>query len=169
MTRICLVATLAAPGGSLTVAVTDDGVVQQSRYGPVDALLETIPGARVVPPRELPGGVADAVARYAAGDRGALDAVPVQHAGTEFARAVSAVLREVPAGSTVTYTEVARRAGRPTAVRAAASACARNQVAPFVPCHRVVRSDGSLGGYAFGLDIKRALLAHEQAGVVAAR
>lgn len=169
MTQTCLVATLTAPGGPLTVAVTDDGVVRQSRFGPVDVVLATVPGARVVSPRELPGDVAEAVARYAAGDLDALGAVPVQEPGGEFARAVSAVMRDIPAGSTVTYTELAARAGRPTAVRAAASVCARNLVAPFVPCHRVVRSDGSLGGYAFGLDVKRALLAHEQAGLAAAR
>lgn len=169
MTQTCLVATLAAPGGPLTVAVTDDGVVRQSRYGAVDGVLESVPGARVVSPRELPGGVAEAVARYAAGDLSALDAIPVEHPGGAFARAVSAAMREIPAGRTVSYTELARRSGRPTAVRAAASVCARNQVAPFVPCHRVVRSDGSLGGYAFGLEIKRTLLAHEQVGIAAAR
>ncbi len=70
-------------------------------------------------------------------------------------------MRSIPPGQTWSYARLAAEAGRPTAVRAAGSACARNLVAPFVPCHRVVRSDGSLGGYAYGLDIKRALLAHE--------
>ena len=155
------IATLAAPGGPLTVAVTEDGVVHRSTYGPVEAVLEALPGAAVVAPDDLPGGVASAVARYAAGDAGALGAVAVRQPGGLFAQAVWAAMRDIPAGSTVSYTELARRVGRPTAVRAAASACARNLVAPFVPCHRVVRSDGSLGGYAYGLGVKRALLDHE--------
>jgi methylated-DNA-[protein]-cysteine S-methyltransferase len=156
------VATVVLPGGRLTVAVTPDGVVQRSLFGSADVLLEAVPDARVVAPEELPGGVADALARYAAGDVGALDGVRVQQPGGAFRQSVWAVLREIPAGTTVSYAELARRAGHPTAVRAAASACARNLVAPFVPCHRVVRSDGSLGGYAYGLGTKQALLDHER-------
>ncbi|MDN5746930.1 MAG: tryptophan 2,3-dioxygenase family protein, partial [Pseudonocardia sp.] len=71
------------------------------------------------------------------------------------------VLRTVPAGAPVTYTEYAAKSGRPAAVRAAASACARNAAALFVPCHRVLRSDGTLGGFRWGVDVKRKLLAHE--------
>ena len=73
------------------------------------------------------------------------------------------MLRTVPAGEPVTYTEFAELAGRPAAVRAAAMACARNAAALFVPCHRVLRLDGSLGGFRWGLDVKRWLLAHEAA------
>ena len=158
------VATVTLPGGPLTVAVAPDGVVHRSAFGSADALLEALPGAVVVDPAELPGGVADALARYAAGEVAALDRVPVQQPGGAYWQSVWAVMREIPAGSTVSYSELARRAGRPTAVRAAASACARNLLAPFVPCHRVVRSDGSLGGYAYGLETKRALLDHERRG-----
>ena len=157
------VATLPTPGGQLTVAVAPDGVVHRALFGPTEVMLEMVPDAVVVAPQDLPGGVAGAVARYAAGEVGALDAVGVQQPGGPFVQSVWAVMRGIPAGSTVSYTELAQRAGRPTAVRAAASACARNMVAPFVPCHRVVRSDGSLGGYAYGLDVKRALLEHERA------
>src|SRR5690606_27330929 len=111
---------------------------------------------------DLPGEVADAVARYTAGDVGALDRVPVRQPGGPFVQAVWEAMRDIGAGGTISYTELAARAGRPTAVRAAASACARNLVAPFVPCHRVVRSDGTLGGYAYGLAVKAALLEHER-------
>jgi len=72
--------------------------------------------------------------------------------------------RTVSAGTTTSYTGLAALAGRPNAVRAAGSACAKNLVAPFVPCHRILRTDGSLGGYYYGLPVKAALLAHE--GVV---
>ena len=72
------------------------------------------------------------------------------------------VLRDVQPGEPVTYTEFAALAGRPAAVRAAAQACARNAAALFVPCHRVLRTDGSLGGFRWGLDVKRWLLGHER-------
>jgi methylated-DNA-[protein]-cysteine S-methyltransferase len=72
------------------------------------------------------------------------------------------VLRGVPAGDPVTYTEYADRTGRPAAVRAAAGACARNAAALFVPCHRVLRSDGTLGGFRYGLPVKESLLARER-------
>jgi AraC family transcriptional regulator, regulatory protein of adaptative response / methylated-DNA-[protein]-cysteine methyltransferase len=78
--------------------------------------------------------------------------------GTPFQQKVWQALRRVPLGKTATYTELARRAGAPKAVRAAASACARNPVALFVPCHRIVRRDGGLGGYAGGVERKRRLL-----------
>jgi AraC family transcriptional regulator of adaptative response/methylated-DNA-[protein]-cysteine methyltransferase len=84
--------------------------------------------------------------------------LPVDLAGTEFQRRVWAALREVPSGETVTYAELARRIGRPAAVRAVAGACAANPAAVVVPCHRVVRSDGGLGGYRWGVERKAALL-----------
>jgi AraC family transcriptional regulator of adaptative response/methylated-DNA-[protein]-cysteine methyltransferase len=89
-----------------------------------------------------------------------LDA-PLDLGGTEFQRTVWQALREIPPGSTATYTEVANRIGRPTAARAVAHACAANRLAVVVPCHRVVRSDGSLSGYRWGVQRKRALLDKE--------
>lgn len=83
--------------------------------------------------------------------------------GTPFQQKVWKVLRRVKAGKTVSYSELARLAGEPKAVRAAATACARNSVALFVPCHRVIRSDGSLGGYGGGVEHKRRLLQLEGA------
>ena len=74
-------------------------------------------------------------------------------------------LRGVAAGTTASYGELAARAGNPKAVRVAGNACARNLVAPFVPCHRVVRADGSLGNYFYGTEVKAALLRHEGASL----
>ena len=82
--------------------------------------------------------------------------------GTEFQRAVWKTLRRIPVGRTLTYGELARRIGRPTAVRAVASAVGRNPVSLLVPCHRVIGSDGSLTGYAGGLPRKAFLLALEK-------
>ena len=81
--------------------------------------------------------------------------------GTPFQTTVWRELLRVPHGTTCSYTELARRAGKPQAVRAVASACARNPIGLLVPCHRIVRQDGSLGGYYWGLDKKKQLLAHE--------
>ncbi|HEV2643713.1 MAG TPA: methylated-DNA--[protein]-cysteine S-methyltransferase [Candidatus Elarobacter sp.] len=81
--------------------------------------------------------------------------------GTEFQRQVWCALREIPAGSTATYTDVAERIGRPRSVRAVAQACAANPLAVVVPCHRVLRRDGQLSGYRWGIERKRALLGRE--------
>ncbi len=92
---------------------------------------------------------------------GAILDLPLDIQGTAFQRQVWTALRSIPPGSTVTYSEVARRIGRPSAVRAVASACASNELAIVIPCHRVVRSDGGMGGYRWGIERKRALLERE--------
>jgi methylated-DNA-[protein]-cysteine S-methyltransferase len=104
-----------------------------------------------------------AVRKYFEGDLAAIDRVEtVERPGTAPFRTVArAALRRIPAGSTATYTELAASAGNPQAVRAAGSACATNPTALFVPCHRVVRTDGKLGGFLYGIEIKQALLDHE--------
>lgn len=90
--------------------------------------------------------------------------LPIDVQATAFQRRVWEELRKIPYGSTLTYTEVARRIGKPDAVRAVARACATNPVSVIVPCHRVVRKDGNLAGYRWGLGRKRALLDHESGG-----
>lgn len=85
--------------------------------------------------------------------------------GTEFQMAIWQALMGVPAGSTVSYAELAKAASRPSAVRAVGTACGANPVAVIVPCHRVLRSDGTLGGYRWGIDRKTALLHREGAAV----
>ena len=81
--------------------------------------------------------------------------------GTDFQRAVWRALRDIPPGSTATYSDIASRIGRPASVRAVAQACAANPIAVVVPCHRVVRRDGQLAGYRWGIQRKRELLARE--------
>lgn len=88
--------------------------------------------------------------------------VPLDPAGTTFQKRVWRELVKVPWGKTVSYTELARKAGNPKAVRAAASACANNPITFLIPCHRVLRKDGSLGGYFWGLDKKQSLLERER-------
>ena len=87
--------------------------------------------------------------------------LPLDVRGTAFQRRVWQALQKIPVGKKVTYAEVARRIGLPKAVRAVASACAANNIAVAIPCHRVVRNDGSLSGYAWGVERKRLLLERE--------
>ena len=104
-----------------------------------------------------------ALAAYFAGDLDAIDALPVETAGTAFQRAVWLALRDIPCGETISYAELARRVGRPAAVRAVGMANGANPVGVVVPCHRVIGSDGTLTGYGGGIERKRWLLAHEGA------
>jgi methylated-DNA-[protein]-cysteine S-methyltransferase len=112
------------------------------------------------------GDVSAAVAAYFAGEVGALDGLDVAQEGSPYHHRVCAALREIPAGRTVTYRELAMRMGSITAARAVGTACGRNLIAPIVPCHRAVRTDGGLGGYYWGLDRKRWLLRHERTHAV---
>ena len=89
--------------------------------------------------------------------------MPLDARGTEFQRKVWRALREIPAGATATYLDIANRIGAPKSVRAVAQACGANPIAVAIPCHRVVRSDGGLSGYRWGVERKRALLAREGA------
>jgi len=101
------------------------------------------------------------LAAYFAGERRAFD-LSLEAGGTPFQQRVWEELRRIPPGETRSYAALAAAAGNPRATRAAGSACGANQVAVLIPCHRATRSDGSLGGYAYGLDRKRALLARER-------
>jgi O-6-methylguanine DNA methyltransferase len=106
-------------------------------------------------------GVHLALAAYFAGEVDALDAIRCEPQGTEFKQQVWKLLREVRAGTTVSYGELAARVGAPGAARAVGTANATNPICLIVPCHRVIRTGGGLGGYGFGLERKRWLLAHE--------
>lgn len=140
--------TISTPVGPFTI--TGNGIaVTAARFGNDD-----------VPRGDVPQSAVDAVKAYLDGDLTAIDTVPVAQSGTVYLEHCWDVLRTLDAP--ITYTEFARLTGKPsTAVRAAAQGCARNQIALLVPCHRVLRADGSLGGYRWGLDIKRWLLQHE--------
>ena len=112
-------------------------------------------------PGTAPEPLTAALGRYFAGDLSAIDAVEVRTAGTSFQREVWAALRGIPYGTTISYADLARRIGRPDAVRAVGLANGANPVGVVVPCHRVVGANGSLTGYGGGLERKRWLLDHE--------
>jgi methylated-DNA-[protein]-cysteine S-methyltransferase len=105
--------------------------------------------------------VMDRLRAFFAGDLAAIDSIPVESAGTPFQRKVWAVLRRIPAGKTWTYAELAARAGRPEAPRAAGAANGLNPISVVVPCHRVIGSNGALTGYGGGIHRKEWLLRHE--------
>ncbi len=107
--------------------------------------------------------ISDLVTDYFDGDLAAFGGIQVRQPGADFSQAVWKAMRKIPVGKTMSYAEIAKRAGSPDAVRAAGSACARNLIAPIVPCHRVVKSGGALGNYGYGLESKEWLLRHEGA------
>lgn len=107
--------------------------------------------------------VGEKVEAYLAGDLHTLDQIKVNPGGTEFQQTVWSALREIPAGTTRTYAQLAASIGRPSASRAVGLANGRNPVAIVIPCHRLIGSDGTLTGYAGGLERKRWLLRHEGA------
>ncbi len=162
--RTAVAQTLATPDGPFTVLADDAGAVLASGWtDDVDAVLARLRGpsrpevARSGREEELVA----AVDAYCAGDDRAVLTAPVRQVGTARQLRGWALLRTVPAGRPLTYAAFATALGVPTAVRAAAGVCAANAAALFVPCHRVRRADGSPGGFAWGVDVKRALLDRE--------
>jgi AraC family transcriptional regulator of adaptative response/methylated-DNA-[protein]-cysteine methyltransferase len=151
--------------GSVLVAASAKGVCAILLGDDPEALVRTLQDR--FPNAGLIGGdvsferlVAKVVGFVEAPGRG-LD-LPLDIAGTAFQQRVWQALRKIPAGETVTYAEIAGRIGAPKSVRAVAQACAANPIAVAIPCHRVVRSDGALSGYRWGVERKRALLDREK-------
>jgi methylated-DNA-[protein]-cysteine S-methyltransferase len=160
--------TLDTPVGTLLLAATEQGLVRVAYdVEGHDAVLATL-AARVSPRVLVAPGRLDPVAReldeYFAGSRRAFDVPLDQRLSTGFRAEVLRHLPEIGYGRTESYAQVAAAAGNVRAVRAVGSACATNPLPVVVPCHRVVRSDGSIGGYAGGPAAKRALLTLEGVG-----
>src|SRR5262245_33043647 len=126
---------------------------------PVRDLQDRFPPARLIGGRDDESLVARVVALV--DEPGSSLNLPLDVRGTAFERRVWLALQKIPVGKKVTYAEVARRIGLPKAVRAVAGACAANHIAVAIPCHRGVRTDGSLSGYAWGVERKRLLLDRE--------
>ncbi|MDN3495844.1 methylated-DNA--[protein]-cysteine S-methyltransferase [Planococcus sp. APC 4015] len=155
--------TVDTPDGAFTILSDDEGRVLSSGWtDDRDLILGRLAAAaRPGDVREAKTDAAAAVAAYYAGDLAAIDTVAVAQRGTAMQLAGWAALRRIAPGRPLTYAEFAAELGSPSAVRAAASICARNAPALFVPCHRVLRTGGALGGFAWGLEVKRALLDRE--------
>ncbi|XYJ11088.1 bifunctional DNA-binding transcriptional regulator/O6-methylguanine-DNA methyltransferase Ada [Telluria sp. B2] len=152
--------------GAILVAATGHGICAILMGDDPEQLVRDLQDR--FPKAQLLGGDADfertvaQVVGFVEAPRIGLD-LPLDVRGTAFQQRVWEALRAIPAGATVSYTELAQRIGSPAAVRAVAGACAANPVAVAIPCHRVVRSDGGLSGYRWGIERKRALIEREKA------
>lgn len=158
--------TVPTPDGEFTIISQPDGSILASGWTTDAYLLAQRIHPSLRPDHMEPGttAAAAAVAEYYAGEVNAVTDVAVVQRGTQLQEQGWAALRTLPAGGPVSYSEFAVICGNPAATRAAASICARNAAALFVPCHRVLRSDGSLGGFAWGVSVKRSLLERELHG-----
>ena len=146
--------------GPMLVAATDKGVCRLAFGVGVEDLEALFPHAVLI---EGGAEMADLFVQVvaAAEGRGDSASIPLDVRGTAFQEAVWRALRDIPAGETRSYAQLAAAVGRPKASRAAGSANGANPVAVLIPCHRVIRGDGTLGGYAWGQDVKRELLVRE--------
>ncbi|HMI39736.1 MAG TPA: methylated-DNA--[protein]-cysteine S-methyltransferase [Sphingomicrobium sp.] len=153
-------AMLDTPLGQMLVAATPKGICRLTFDEDEAALHRRFPNAKILPAdaamASLIGGVLQAIEVPSA-----MPDLPIDVAGTAFQEAVWSELRKIPVGETRSYADIAAAVGQPKATRAVGTANGSNPVAVLVPCHRVIRSDGTLGGYAGGLDRKRKLLAAE--------
>ena len=160
---------IATPIGELVIIADDKGRLRAVDWTDHEArMLQLLArhcgkGGFALAARRDPGGSSAALRAYFKGDLAALDDLKVHTMGTDFQRAVWRALRRIPCGETISYAELARRVGRPTATRAVGMANGSNPISIVVPCHRVIGAEGSLTGYGGGIDRKRWLLEHEQA------
>jgi methylated-DNA-[protein]-cysteine S-methyltransferase len=158
-------ATAPTPLGPFSMIALDRGIIAAGFTDDPATLLVELPrpyrdGSPRV--RDTLEPYVSAVRAYFGGAVEALDELPVVQFGNDFRLAAWREMRRVKPGESVSYQELAERAGRPGAARMAGSACAYNLVPLIVPCHRIRRAHGGLGGYYYGLDVKRWLLAHER-------
>jgi len=158
---------VATPTGEVLLVVDADGAVRALDFaGYEDRMMRLLRrhwGEAELVEGRAPAAIRSAVEAWFGGDLTALDGLKVRTNGTAFQHAVWAALRTIPAGETRTYGQLAAAIGSPKAVRAAGLANGQNPIAVIVPCHRVIGANGTLTGYAGGLERKQWLLAHERA------
>ena len=161
---------VSTPVGEVLLVTDGEGAVRALDFADYEARMMRLLGRHspgfTLGEGRAPEPVRQAVEAYFSGDVRALDGVAVKTGGTDFQRTVWAALRTIPAGETRSYGQLAAAIGSPRAVRAAGLANGQNPVAVIVPCHRVIGANGTLTGYAGGLERKRWLLRHEGAAVV---
>jgi methylated-DNA-[protein]-cysteine S-methyltransferase len=164
---------IATPMGELIIVADAQGNLRTIDWTDHEARMKALlnrqygKGRYTLNPKRDPGGLSSAMRRYFKGDLAAIDKLPVKTAGTPFQRSVWRALRGIKCGSTISYAELARRIGSPTAVRAVGLANGQNPISIVVPCHRVIGSNGQLTGYGGGLHRKEWLLQHEGAKLAA--
>ena len=160
-----LLSTLATPIGNLNL-IADEHVLLGANLSNLKALKESL-GAddslrNIKSVSKIPV-ISELIKDYFDGDISALNSIRVRQPGASFSQEAWKVMKKVKPGSVISYSDLASRAGSPAAVRAAGSACAKNAIVLVVPCHRIVKTGGALGNYAYGLNKKEWLLRHEGA------
>ena len=147
---------LIADGGILIAAGFKSLNSLQNRLSPNDKL-------RKIEPIEKIPKISKLIDNYFDGRLDALNLIQVRQPGAQFSQKVWKVMRAIPVGMTISYAQLAKKAGSPAAFRAAGTACGNNLIAPIIPCHRIIKSDGTLGNYGYGVAIKEKLLRLEGA------
>jgi methylated-DNA-[protein]-cysteine S-methyltransferase len=158
-----LLSTLATPVGSLNL-IADEHILLAANLSTLKALKESL-GAddstrEIKSVAKIPV-ITDLINDYFDGDIEAINAIQVRQPGAPFSQSAWKAMKKVRPGKVISYSELAERAGSPAAIRAAGSACAKNAIVLVVPCHRIVKTGGALGTYAYGLSKKEWLLTHE--------
>jgi len=160
-----LLTTLATPLGNLNL-IADEHILLGANLSTLKALKESLSAEdaqRNIKNVSTIPTISDLINDYFEGDITALNAIQVRQPGAHFSQAAWKAMKKIRPGSVISYGELAERAGSPAAVRAAGSACAKNAIVLVVPCHRIVKTGGALGNYAYGLGKKEWLLRHEGA------
>ena len=158
-----LIASTSTPVGTLNL-IADGELLLGANLSSFRALkggLDSIyRGVEIKEVKKIPV-ISDLISDYFDGDLSAINGVKVSQPGGSFSQAAWKAMRRVRAGRVLSYADLAKNAGSPKAVRAAGSACAKNAIVLVVPCHRIVKTGGALGNYAYGIDKKEWLLRHE--------
>ena len=160
-----LLTTLATPLGNLNL-IADEHILLGANLSTLKALKESLStedSEREIKSVPKIPVITDLITDYFDGDISAINAIQVRQPGAHFSQAAWKAMKKIRPGSVISYGELAERAGSPAAVRAAGSACAKNAIVLVVPCHRIVKTGGALGNYAYGLNKKEWLLRHEGA------
>lgn len=162
-----LIDRIATPIGELVVIADPEGRLRTIDWTEHAARMTLLldryygKGGYALTPKRDPNGLSSAMRRYFKGEIGVLAELPIATTGTPFQKSIWQALRKIEDGTAISYAELARRIGRPNAVRAAGLANGQNPISIVVPCHRVIGSNGSLTGYGGGIERKQWLLDHE--------
>jgi methylated-DNA-[protein]-cysteine S-methyltransferase len=143
--------------------VTKNPIVIGAGFKPINKLLKQLKlnsDAKLIKDSKLEG-ITEIVKDWIDGDLDAFRKIKLKQPGAEFMQSCWNQLRKIEGGKVLSYAQLAQRAGNAKAVRAAGSACAKNLIAPFVPCHRIIKTNGDIGNYGFGVSLKKTLLEHE--------
>ena len=160
-----LTSTVKTPVGTLNL-ISDENVLLAAGFKSLDNLVARLSNedfAKGIKKVQKIPMISALIDDYFDGELEAINSIKVRQMGASFSQDVWKVMRKIPAGKTLSYAELAKRAGSANAIRAAGTACGHNLIAPIIPCHRIVKSSGALGNYGYGVKIKEWLLRHEGA------